>query len=93
MAIRYYPEIRRLYERLAAKRRKAARLVARSIIAHKLAQAAFHVMKHHVEYKEELLFRFSKDYAARQGGEALRIGGRFRWSLARLGAVFPAEKE
>jgi transposase len=63
MAIRYYPEIRRLYERLAAKRRKAARLVARSIIAHKLAQAAFQVMKHNEPYKEELLFRFSKDYA------------------------------
>ena len=62
MAIRYYPEIRRLYERLAAKRKKAARLVARSIIAHKLAQAAFQVMKHHEPYKEELLFRFSKDY-------------------------------
>jgi transposase len=61
MAIRYYPEIRRLYERLAAKRKKAARLVARSIIAHKLAQAAFQVMKHHVAYKEELLFRFSKN--------------------------------
>jgi transposase len=63
MAIRYYPKIRRLYERLAAKRKKAARLVARSIIAHKLAQAAFHVMKHHVAYKEELVFRFSKEYA------------------------------
>jgi len=63
MAIRYYPQIRKLYERLAAKRRKAARLVARSIIAHKLAQAAFHVMKHQVEYKEELLFRFSKEHA------------------------------
>ena len=63
MAIRYYPQIRKLYERLSAKRRKAARLVARSIIAHKLAQAAFHVMKHQVEYKEELLFRFSKEHA------------------------------
>jgi transposase len=63
MAIRYYPEIRRLYERLAAKRKKAARLVARSIIAHKLAQATFHVMKHHEEYKEELLFRFSRNNA------------------------------
>jgi transposase len=62
MAIRFYPQIRRLYERLAAKRRKAARLVARSIIAHKLAQATFHVMKHHVTYKEELLFRFSKEH-------------------------------
>jgi transposase len=63
MAIRFYPQIQRLYERLAAKRRKAARLVARSIIAHKLAQAAFQVMKHQVAYKEELLFRFSRDYA------------------------------
>jgi transposase len=60
MAIRHYPQIRKMYEKLAAKRKKAARLVARSIISHKLAQAAFHVMKHHVPYKEELLFRFSK---------------------------------
>jgi transposase len=60
MAIRHYPQIRKTYERLAAKRKKAARLVARSIISHKLAQAAFHVMKHHVPYKEEFLFRFSK---------------------------------
>lgn len=63
MVIRFYPQISRLYERLAAKRRKAAPLVARSIIAHKLAQAAFHVMKQHVEYKEELLFRFSNEHA------------------------------
>jgi len=61
MAIRYYPQIRRLYERLAAKRKKAARLVARSIIAHRLAQAAFHVMRQRVAYKEELLFQFSKE--------------------------------
>ena len=63
------------------------------IIAHKLAQAAFHVMKHQVEYKEELLFRFSKEYAAREGGETLRIGGRLTWSLLRLGAVFPIGRE
>ena len=29
----------------------------------------------------------------REGGDTLRIGGRFRWSLARLGAVFPVERE
>lgn len=38
MAIRYYPEIRRLYDRLSSKRKKAAGLVSRSIISHKLAR-------------------------------------------------------
>lgn len=58
MAIKYYPEIRRLYDRLSAKRKKAARLVARSIISHKLAQAAYNVMKYQCPYSEELFFRF-----------------------------------
>jgi len=61
MAIRYYPEIRRLYDRLSSRRKKAARLVARSIISHKLAQAAYHVMKQHCPYREELLFRFPEE--------------------------------
>ena len=60
MAIKYYPEIRKLYDRLSAKRKKAARLVARSIISHKLAQAAYNVMKYQCPYSEELLFRFPK---------------------------------
>ena len=57
MAIRYYPKIRRLYERLSAKRKRAARLVSRSIISHKLAQATYHVMKEQSPYSEKLLFR------------------------------------
>jgi len=57
MAIRYYPKIRGLYDRLSAKRKKAARLVARSIISHKLAQSTYHVMKEQSVYTEKLLFR------------------------------------
>lgn len=34
----------------------------RSIISQKLAQAVFHLRKHQVPYKEELLFRFSEEY-------------------------------
>lgn len=56
MAIRYYPKIRRLYDKLSAKRKKAAKLVARSIISHKLAQATYHVMKEQRGYTERLLF-------------------------------------
>ena len=41
MAIRYYPKIRRLYDKLSAKRKKAAKLVVRSIVSHKLAQATY----------------------------------------------------
>ncbi len=61
MAIRNYSEIMRLYDKLSARRKKASRLVARSIISHKLAQAAYNVMKHRCPYKEELLFRFPKE--------------------------------
>lgn len=41
-AIRYYPEIKRFYER---KRSKTNGIVAIKAVAHKLARAAYHVMK------------------------------------------------
>jgi len=56
MAIRHYPRIRRLHDKLSAKRKKAARLVASSIISHKLAQATYHVMRKQCVYRERLLF-------------------------------------
>lgn len=57
IAIRYYKKIRADYERRAAKRKKAAKLVSCSIIAHKLAIAAFYVMKNKTPYIESRLFR------------------------------------
>lgn len=57
MAIKYYKRIRADYERRAAKRKKAAKLVSCSIIAHKLAIAAYYVMKNETPYVESLLFR------------------------------------
>jgi len=56
MAIRYYREIRRLYDKLSAKRKKAAKLVARSIISRRLTQATYHVMRQQCVYTEKLLF-------------------------------------
>ena len=35
---------------------RAQKLVVYNIIAHKLAQAAFHILKKDCEYREELLF-------------------------------------
>ena len=56
-AVRSYPRIRRCYERHLRRHRGSARkLVAYNVIAHKLAQAVFHVLRDETEYREELLF-------------------------------------
>jgi transposase len=56
-AVRCYPVIRRCYERHLQRHRGGARkLVAYNIIAHKLAQAVYHVLRDGADYKEELLF-------------------------------------
>ena len=51
--MRAYPAIRRCYERHMASHRK---LVAYNVIAHKLAQAVYFVLKQGEDYREELLF-------------------------------------
>lgn len=57
IAVRSYPKIRACYERQLARHRGSARkLVAYNVIAHKLAQAVYHVMKAGTAYREELLF-------------------------------------
>jgi len=56
-AVRCYPVIRRCFERHLQRHRGSARkLVAYNIIAHKLAQAVFHVLRDKADYREELLF-------------------------------------
>jgi transposase len=56
-AVRSYCAIKRCFERQLARHRGSARkLVAYNIIAHKLAQAVYHVLKDGTEYQEELLF-------------------------------------
>lgn len=56
-AVRSYPAIKRCYERHMARHRGGARkLVAYNVIAHKLAQAVYFVLKQGVDYREELLF-------------------------------------
>lgn len=56
-AVRCYPAIRRCYERHMARHRGGARkLVAYNVIAHKLAQAVYFVLKQGEDYREELLF-------------------------------------
>lgn len=56
-AVRSYPAIRRCYERHIASHRGGARkLVAYNVIAHKLAQAVYFVLKQGEDYREELLF-------------------------------------
>jgi transposase len=56
-AVRSYPRIRRCYERHLTRHRGSARkLVAYNVIAHKLAQAVFHILRDGTQYREELLF-------------------------------------
>ena len=56
-AVRCYPKVRRCYERqLKRHRGRGRQMISYNIIAHKLAQAAFHVLKEQTEYREELLF-------------------------------------
>jgi transposase len=56
-AVRSYPRIRRCYERHLKNHRGSARkLVAYNIIAHKLAQAVYHILRDEVDYKEEMIF-------------------------------------
>jgi transposase len=56
-AVRCYPGVRRYYERhLRRHRGRARQLVSYNIIAHKLAQGVYHVLKERTEYREELLF-------------------------------------
>lgn len=57
-AVRYYPKIRRAFDRhLARHRGKGGKLIAYEIIAHKLAQAVSHVLRDGTVSREELLFR------------------------------------
>lgn len=56
-AVRCYPGVRRYYERqLRRHRGRARQMVVYNIIAHKLAQAVYHILKERTEYREELLF-------------------------------------
>jgi transposase len=57
-AVRYYPKIRRCFDRqLGRHRGKGGKRIAYDIIAHKLAQAVYHVLRDGTVYREELLFR------------------------------------
>ncbi len=53
-AVRCYPKVRRYYERqLKRHQGRGRQMICYNIIAHKLAQAAFHVLKEQTEYREE----------------------------------------
>ena len=57
IAVRYHPNVRKFREKHMARRRsKAKRLISMSIVAHKLAIGAYHVMKGNVPFQEELMF-------------------------------------
>lgn len=56
-AVRCYPKIRRSYERQWRRHRgRGRKMIAYNIIAHKLAQAVYHVLREGIEYREQLLF-------------------------------------
>lgn len=57
VAVRSYPRIRGCFERHLQRHRGGARkLVAYNVIAHKLAQAVYLVLKQGADYREEMLF-------------------------------------
>ena len=57
VAVRSCPRIRACYERHLARHRGGARkLVAYNVVAHKLAQAVYFVLKQGEDYREEMLF-------------------------------------
>lgn len=57
-SVRCYPNIRRHFDRhLMRHRGKGRKLIAYNIIAHKLAQAVYYVLRDGTCYREELLFR------------------------------------
>lgn len=56
-AVRYYPKIRCCYDKhLNRHRGRARKLVAYNIIAHKIAVAAYCVLRDGTKYREELMF-------------------------------------
>ncbi len=56
-AVRSYPVVRRSFERhLKRHRGRARQMISYNIIAHKLAQAVYHVLREGAEYRRELLF-------------------------------------
>jgi transposase len=56
-AVNTSARVRRCYERhLRRHRGKGRKLIAYNIIAHKLAQAVYHVLRYGVKYREEMLF-------------------------------------
>jgi transposase len=57
-AVRYYPKIRSCFDRhLSRHRGRARKLIAYNIIAHKIAQAVYCVLRDGTKYREELMFR------------------------------------
>jgi transposase len=56
-AVRYYPNIRRCFDRqLSRHRGRARKLIAYNIIAHKIAQAVYRVLRDETKYREDLMF-------------------------------------
>ena len=56
-AVRYYPTIRRYFDRQMNRRRgRSRKLVCYGIIAHKIAMATYFVLRDQVAYEERLLF-------------------------------------
>jgi transposase len=57
VAVRHYGYVRSFREKhLARRRSKARRLISLSIVAHKLATAAYHVLRDDVPFNKELMF-------------------------------------
>jgi len=57
IAVRFYPNVRKFRQtHLARRRSKAKKLISMSIVAHKLAIGAYHVMKGKQPFRQEMMF-------------------------------------
>jgi transposase len=56
-AVRHYPGLRNFYERQAGRHPgRGSRLIATDILGHRLAQAAYHILKEGTDYDDKKLF-------------------------------------
>ena len=56
-AVRHYPRMKAFYERQASRHPgRASRLTATCILGHRLASAAFHILREGTDYRDDLIF-------------------------------------
>jgi transposase len=56
-AVRHYPRMKEFYERHTSRHPgRGSKLIATSVLGHRLASAAYHILKEGTDYRDEILF-------------------------------------